>query len=1079
MKRYFILILYWFIVWETCGQCPIIQTQPSSQTDCEGNSIRMIVKSDGDTFQWEKKRPNDSQFTAISGASSANYQINPSGGTLHPSGTLYRVKVSKKSCQVYSQEASISLHSITSILNPSICERGNGTLSPQIPSSSLSQVQQYQWTRSINGGPFEDLVDDANFSGTKTKDLVISKAQMAWNSQKIKVRIHFAISANNDNDGSINNENQTPTCPRTSSEVSLQIKNAPIPSHASNLYKGCVDSPVAVNSTGCSPYSTFWYNEQGQKIGEGARIIIPSVDKSPQLFKATCFKNGCESLASTGTYAQGFPIPEAPRNLGTPSQVCSGTPITFKASGGSNNLWYLNSSDKSPISTATTILVSQTTNTGQENLEITRWVSQKINECESPKTVIRVNIAPALVADAGENKHIKGDELYDTKQYSTAIRGNPPYIFSWSTSNNTPSSGLLESNPIFGPFRSSGFVTVQIKDQSNCIAKDSVYIQWENQVISLPKDSLITPTLPSDSTTIVLPEQNIDPKDPSNPISEEKMDENLEPPIPVWHEISYTMEPLCQQDAYKIQVQGCPGNVMYFNQYGPEQMRAQGAEWIVDARYELFVQIRCSDPNSNTINVRIPVLKKPSIPIIKNFDAYVCQGQIAQIEIDYLYKNQFIGWEKDGHFFSEAFILHQELEQGQYQAIIQQGTCFYRSEPLDLIVRIAPPATHIIATKISLCLQDTSRLSIRQDYPHVRWQNGERDKSISFLAQKTGPFEFQVQISQDQQCWSDWSDPFQIIVHENPKPPSILASPSLEFCQGDSIQLQVPSHFTNYQWNTGNSLPINEVRKPGWYWLKVQNQFGCWSIPSDSVHTYFYPEEPSPIIQAIPSRQFCSGESIELISSTAHAYKWKNGDTSDRIKITDSGSYWLKTRNQYGCWSNRSEEIQTYRRENPLIPAIKKNGVYFLEAINIDQPDRYEWKKDQQLLHDFASIIKAREAGLYEVRALKQFDLSETKSIICYSPFQKISMTIPEFFQGFSVFPNPNKNGLLQLELLEDISDASAYIFDFLGNEIIAYQLPASSQPMAVQLPKIPAGTYILRIIAPNFSKDKLIIISP
>ncbi len=184
MKKYYFYLLLLFISWEIQGQCPIIQSQPTSQTDCDGNSIRMIVKSDGDQFQWEKKRPSDSQFSSISGATNAQYQIYPSGGTLHPSGTLYRVTIKKNTCQVYSQEASITLHSITSIVNPSICERGSGTLIPQIPNTSLAQVQQYQWTRSVNGGPFEDLVDDAIFSGTKSKELIISNAPLTIKSQK-------------------------------------------------------------------------------------------------------------------------------------------------------------------------------------------------------------------------------------------------------------------------------------------------------------------------------------------------------------------------------------------------------------------------------------------------------------------------------------------------------------------------------------------------------------------------------------------------------------------------------------------------------------------------------------------------------------------------------------------------------------------------------------------------------------------------------------------------------------------------------------------------------------------------------
>ena len=127
------LILFLAFPWGLLGQCPVISQQPINQTDCETNSIRMIVGSNATQFQWEKKRPNDATFTAISGATQASYQIYPSGGTVHPSGTQYRVKLNATSCLVISEAASITLHTITNIINPEICERENARLEARIP----------------------------------------------------------------------------------------------------------------------------------------------------------------------------------------------------------------------------------------------------------------------------------------------------------------------------------------------------------------------------------------------------------------------------------------------------------------------------------------------------------------------------------------------------------------------------------------------------------------------------------------------------------------------------------------------------------------------------------------------------------------------------------------------------------------------------------------------------------------------------------------------------------------------------------------------------------------------------------
>ncbi|MEN9959078.1 MAG: hypothetical protein RLZZ474_1322, partial [Bacteroidota bacterium] len=142
MKTLLLLLLLPFLAYT---QCPVITQQPQSQADCDGNSIRMIVISNGTTFQWEKKRPQDANFSNISGAIQANYQIMPTGNSANPTSTQYRVKISLGACSIYSETASIQLRKINSILNPAICERGNGVLE----SIQTEGATHYQWMRSI------------------------------------------------------------------------------------------------------------------------------------------------------------------------------------------------------------------------------------------------------------------------------------------------------------------------------------------------------------------------------------------------------------------------------------------------------------------------------------------------------------------------------------------------------------------------------------------------------------------------------------------------------------------------------------------------------------------------------------------------------------------------------------------------------------------------------------------------------------------------------------------------------------------------------------------------------------------
>jgi len=392
-------ILIILIMHQLCfGQCPTISKQPSSQIDCEGNSIRMILETNATAVQWERKRPSDGTFSSISGAKSTNYQIYPSGGTSNPDGTIYRAKLTSGSCTIYSDEVSIGLNTITNITGTTICERSDGVLLVNMPENSKNRAQSYQWTSSKNGEPFQDLVNSAEFEGVTTNSLQIKNAGLQHQGQKFKVRINFAVSPNNDNDGSTINSNQTATCPRTSNEVSLTIKTAPIPNHSVESYNACVGSSVSVSSTGCSPYSTLWYNGNNQKVGEGARSLIQFNQVGQQQLFATCLKSGCESLPSNGIEITVNEIPGKVVNTETPTKIKAGENIVFKASGGINNIWYLKGSDLKYVSTASTLTIK---NALVENNQpfISRWVSQKVNGCESEKIEIKVMVESATVPE--------------------------------------------------------------------------------------------------------------------------------------------------------------------------------------------------------------------------------------------------------------------------------------------------------------------------------------------------------------------------------------------------------------------------------------------------------------------------------------------------------------------------------------------------------------------------------------------------------------------------------------------------------------------------------------------------------
>jgi len=950
------ILLLLFLPLFAFPQCPVITQQPQSQIDCEGNSIRMIVGSNGTTLQWEKKRPQDASFTNITGATQVNYQITPTGNTTNPNGTLYRAKISTGNCSVYSEPARIELRKINSILNNGICERGDGVLE----SVQTDGATKFQWMRSVNNGPFDDIMDNEQMQGSQHNQLQIKNAQKNLNGQKFKVRIDFAISPNNDNGGSSQNLNQTSTCPRTSSEITLQIKSPPTPKHAFPIYSGCIGEAFSVNATGCSPYITKWYDQERNPIGTGSRLLFTRNNEIPQLVFATCVQVTCESLLSTGTQTQAFQKPHAPQNSGTPEEICPGLLITFKASGGSNNLWYLSSSSINPLSTATTY----STLAGSTNSRLSRFVTQKINGCESDRTEI----------------------------------------------------------------------AVQIRQNATCNSEDNA---------SNPPPTINPP--PMDTSTRTLPRV----------------------------QLSYQLHQNCESAKYTLKVEGCPvtthikinGDVMHISNYF-ESFAAENAELL----------ITCPESISTPINLILPRLEAPDIAIKTNYQNFTCEGDKTNLSVQLPHGTSLVGWEYNGHLFSQQNNLNESLAAGQYQAIVQKNGCLYRSEFVAIDVRPKPQPPKFLTLAANICVGDTITFQAIHHHNHYLWNETESQSKYMVIGKLAGKIQVQARISDDGACWSINSEIILIQVNPIPEKPQILLQKNGGFCEGDSTQLGIDKTGIRYRWSTNETSQRIYSNKPELYEAFWQDSTGCWSPPSTRKQTFYFPAEPRPEIHVV-NRQFCYGETITLRGSPAFEYHWNTQDKLDSIVINTHAKIYLKTRNEYGCWSPQSQTLELVAQENPWMPKIIRSGAYFIQASNQERVTKYEWVVDKKAIPDSSAQIKLKQSGLFQVRAVRKYELIDAKPIRCYSPFQVASFGIPVDDPGVRLYPNPNKGEYMQVEIQEDISNIQASLYNLAGKVIKQWEMKNTSTVHSLNLFDIPSGTYIVALASNHWSHTNRIFI--
>ncbi|MFL0297297.1 T9SS type A sorting domain-containing protein [Aquirufa novilacunae] len=410
-----------FFSFASLAQCATIFTQPLAQITCEGDSIRLFCLSSGGSYQWEKRRPSDPKFTSITGARSSRFAF-LSGGATHPSGSYYRLKISVGKCVNYSDSVLIILRKAPIISALTVCENTN------VPLSSACS-----WT--INGLPVDSVIATPSLQGAKLK--AFSRFST----------LPFG------------------SCVLASNEVTLSVTSLPAaPVHAVKLVKACLGLPFSLNATGCSPSLTFWFDISGRKVGEGSRLLVTRSDSS--IFRASCVKSGCEGPLSLGVKIAPIPIPEAPENM-SPSYFCSGVPISLQASGGVNNVWYETATAKSNLSTASALAMKAITANGANDSLLTRFVSVKINDCESSRTLVPIRIKTQLQLEPLEAFSLTGDRTIPIPE-TNVTQASLPIRVSYSSSANSP----------LGPFTSPGLLIRTVIDSLGCSTKDTALVHY-------------------------------------------------------------------------------------------------------------------------------------------------------------------------------------------------------------------------------------------------------------------------------------------------------------------------------------------------------------------------------------------------------------------------------------------------------------------------------------------------------------------------------------------------------------------------------------------------------------------------
>lgn len=171
------------------------------------------------------------------------------------------------------------------------------------------------------------------------------------------------------------------------------------------------------------------------------------------------------------------------------------------------------------------------------------------------------------------------------------------------------------------------------------------------------------------------------------------------------------------------------------------------------------------------------------------------------------------------------------------------------------------------------------------------------------------------------------TDTITVIVNSKPMKPKINIIGNTSLCKGDSVKLEGPGSFIEYNWSNGYKFQHQFVKKNAVLVLKVKDQNGCESPNSDSIKVIVHNIPSAPVIQYQGSTDICTGDSLVLnVTAGYKQYIWQDGLGSSVRIVRSPTIYSVYVKDSNNCVSAVSNEVFVSLLQSPPKPSIVLNG---------------------------------------------------------------------------------------------------------------------------------------------------------
>jgi hypothetical protein len=315
-----------------------------------------------------------------------------------------------------------------------------------------------------------------------------------------------------------------------------------------------------------------------------------------------------------------------------------------------------------------------------------------------------------------------------------------------------------------------------------------------------------------------------------------------------------------------------------------------------------------------------------------------------------------------------------------------------------------------------------------------------------------------------------------VTVNALPTTPVITANGATSFCTGGSVELS-SSSATGNVWSNNATTQVITVTASGSYSVTVTDNNGC--SASSSATTVNVSNAPIPTVTA-SATQACSGDVITLTSSTADSYSWSNGETTQSIEVTNTGSFTVTTTNTDACAGvGASDAVSvTFTATPTAAGSFTTNGNIVTFSNTSTGASSYSWD-----FGDFTNSSASAPVHAYAVNGNYQVVLTAINGNCTDTTVFNVAITVSiEELMGLSnltIYPNPaSETAVISFDnTLGNSFDIQ--LIDQLGRVIMSQNgvQASGSNMVTIDLTNLSDGLYSIQLTSNQNTISKRLIV--